>query len=425
MAAVLSAPVAASASRLGVMNFLNEIAEQHPQAISFASGRPTDRFFDIQNASVQLAAFIDHQARLQKLEPSLVFSRLSQYGRTNGIINDLIAQQVGNDEAIACHAGQVLVTAGCQEAMDLCATTLCRRPGDAILVKSPTYIGITGVADLNGIPLVPFSCEGSAGMAGALREAVQGARREGLRPRVLYLVPDFDNPTGVSLDRAAREAVIAYCADEGIVVLEDNPYRMFRFEGDAIPTMHSLDRHGCVIYLGTYSKTVCPALRIGFAILPRRLFGDAGRATALMGELSQAKSFGTVNTSQVAQAIVGGVLLQEKLSLRRSVARATAHYRANRDAMVQALGDVFGSGPVRWNVPAGGFFLTVALPFAFGQAEAQACAGQHGVLVMPLSFFAIDDAPNRGVRLAFSSVARERIPEGIARFAGFVNGRIG
>ena len=414
-----------TASRLDVMNFLNEIAGEHPQAVSFASGRPAEAFFGAQESLQRIPAFVRYlQERLGGSFDER-FNQLAQYGRTNGIIHELVAAQVLRDEGIAADAAHVVVTAGCQEAMDLCVTTLCRDPEDVLLVRSPTYIGITGVADLNGIGLVHFSCGPDDSIAGALTAAIRQARARGKRPRALYLVPDFDNPTGTVLSRAEREALIALCAAERIVVLEDNPYGMFRFEGEPQPRMASLDPHGCVVYLGTYAKTLCPALRVGFMVVPPTLFGDAAAAKSFIGAVSQAKSFITVNTSQIAQAVVGGVLLAEGLSLARRIAPAIDFYRSNRDAMVQALAAAFPADTgVTWNKPQGGFFLVVSLPFAFGRAEAEACTRDAGVIVMPLSFFALDERESHRVRLAFSNSDPARIREGVARFGRFVHGRL-
>jgi len=416
-------PTQAQASRLDVMNFLNEIAGRYPAAISFASGRPAEDFFDFETMLERVPVFVRHFADERGIGMGAAYKMLAQYGRTNGIINDLIARQIGFDEGIECAAERILVTGGCQEALDLLVTTLCQEPDDIVLARSPCYIGITGVAGLNRIEIAPFTCEDPATAAAALGQAVMQAEQRGKRPRVLYLVPEFDNPTGTVLPQAVREEIIALCAAKGIVILEDNPYGMFRFEGERVPTMFSLDRHGCVVYLGTYSKTICPALRIGFAAVPERLGGDAAASAALLDKLSQAKSFISVNTSQLTQAVVGALLLDEQCSLARRVAPAIEAYRRNRDVMVACLTQHFSgmAGQVSWNVPEGGFFLTVSLPFAFGKRQAEQCASEYGVLTMPLSFFALNDEQDCRVRLAFSNVPPERIATGIARFAQFVN----
>ena len=123
------------------------------------------------------------------------YAALGQYGRTNGIINELISAQVLADEGISCSPQQILVTVGCQEAMELCVRNLCRAHDDIVLVRSPTYIGITGVADLSGTELAAFSRDDDS-ILQSFMETVTSVERLGKRPRALYLIPDFDNPTG-------------------------------------------------------------------------------------------------------------------------------------------------------------------------------------------------------------------------------------
>lgn len=414
------------ASPLDVMNFLNEVAERYPNAISFASGRPAESLFALPEWITWVPEFVAYQAERRGADSARTFSLLAQYGRTNGIINELIARQLKSDHAIDCAAEQILVTAGCQEAMELLVKTLCEGPDDVVLVRDPCYIGITGAAVLNRVGLASFDCDSADGVPAALRAAVAAARLGGKRPRAFYVVPDFDNPTGSVLSRQAREDIVAFCADEGIVVLEDNPYGMFRYDGDDVPAMYALDRRGVVIYLGTYSKSLCPTLRIGFVAVPPTLLGIEGAGRALLDRLSQAKSFGTVNTSQVTQAIAGAVLLREGHSLRRVVAEGVALYRRQRDCMLAQLEHVFAGlqGRVTWNRPEGGFFLCVDLPFAFGQREVTRCAEEYGVLVMPLSFFSFGGRQDCRVRLAFSYASEARIKEGVSRFAACVRDRL-
>ncbi|WP_334186708.1 aminotransferase-like domain-containing protein [Noviherbaspirillum sp.] len=414
-------------SRLDVMNFLNEVAQNYPSAISFASGRPAEQFFDIEAWIGRIPLFVEHFARQHGLPNETARNLIGQYGRTNGIMCDLIARQLALDEGVSCHPRQIVVTTGCQEAMSLCITHLCRHPDDIILTRSPAYIGITGIADMNGIGIVPFASDDSKPLADALEEAIRNARSENKRPRAVYLVPDFDNPTGSVLSHLERQQIIEVCARHGVVILEDNPYGMFRYDGDVVPTMFALDTKGCVVYLGTYSKSICPGLRVGFAVVPEGEMSGGQSGAEMLDALSQAKSFATVNTSQIGQAIAGAILLSEAGSLRKLITPVIHHYRTNRDAMLHSLEDTFSGyeDDVTWNRPDGGFFLTVRLPFEFGRDEAEFCANEHGVLTMPLSFFALGDDGRDRVRLAFSNSDPERIREGIARFGAFVKMRSG
>lgn len=410
-------------SRLDVMRFLNEIADDYPSAISFASGRPADEFFDFDEWMHAVHRYRRHLATREGSDPVIVGRRLGQYGRTAGIINELIAEQLRRDEGILTTPDRILVTAGCQEALALCVQGLCSEPTDALLVRNPTYIGATGAASLARVDVIALDHRAGIDCASGLRDAIVRAERQGKRPRALYLVPQFDNPTGEVLSTRERRSILEICAANRIVVLEDNPYGMFRFEGERDPPMAALDVHGCVIYLATYSKTLCPAVRVGCAVLPETLFGDDAASRALATELAERKSFLTVNTSQFNQALVGGVLLAQEGSLARLVEPARARYRCNRDLMLASLEHAFASSCVTWNRPKGGFFLSLELPFPFDANDVRECAADYGVIVMPMSFFALDDSQQRRVRFSFSNLAPEQVERGIASFARYVAAR--
>jgi len=402
------------------MNFLNEIAGEYPSAISLAAGRPTDRFFDRLHPQALVDAFARYEAHAcPHGNPAKSRAGLFQYGRTAGIINDLVAAQLRADEGVPASADRLLITSGCQEALALCLPALCPDPADVLLVCNPTYIGATGVASMSRIEVHGLP---GADLCAEIEQAVERLGRRGKRARALYLIPEFDNPSGRVLDEPLRRALVASCARHRIVVLEDNPYGMFRYEGQPIPPMAALDDAGCVIYLSTYSKTLSPALRMGSANLPETLFGDRRASRDLFQNLVERKSFVTVNTGQIAQAFVGGILLQERMSLQRWVEPIAAWYRRNRDTMLDELQRVFAdaSATISWSRPAGGFFLSLDLPFRFDADAVAECANEHGVIVMPMSFFALDASQDRRIRLAFSAVEPAQIAAGIRALGSYV-----
>lgn len=412
----------ANTSRLAVMNFLNEVAGDFPDAISLASGRPAEAFFDLPRWLDSIPLY-QHQFALRRGLPYADAGRLlAQYGRTNGIINELIAEQLALDENVHGRSEHVVLSAGCQEALALCMLSLCEDKNDVVIARDPTYIGMTGVADLHGIEIVPLHSKDDGQLAAELQDVAETLRKQGKRARALYLIPEFDNPTGTVLSLEAREAVLGMCAEQRIAVLEDNPYGMFRYEGERLPTLYEIDRAGCVIYLFTYSKTLCPAVRVGGALVPDTLFGDADAARALVANLGERKSFLTVNTSQLNQALIGGMLLSQQGTLRELIAPQLEHYRRNRDLLLAALEKEFAGqqDAVRWNRPEGGFFLTMDLPFSFGQAEVLRCAREQHVIPMPLSFFSLSGTCQDSIRLAFSNVEPSLIGEGVARLGRFI-----
>ena len=429
---------------LDVMNFLNEVVLRYPQAISFAPGRPAEEHFDVEGSLAKVALWVDHHAAATGRPRGAVFADLGQYGKTNGIIKDLIARQLRADEGIAVDPAAIVVTSGAQEAMAILLMGLFdeeRADRDVLLASDPTYIGITGLARILGIPLHPVACGPQGLEPAAVAAAIRAVRAAGGRPRAVYDVPDFNNPLGTRMPLAARRALLELARREEVLLFEDNPYGMFAYDGPPSPTLKSLEAAlgcgGTVVYLGSFSKTLFPGLRMGYLLVDQEVEIDAGgaggRRVLLAEELSKIKSLTTVNTPQLLQALVGGILLEQGGTLGGLMAAKLPTYRARRDAMLAALDRHFGGDPrlaatVAWNRPEGGFFLTLTLPFDFGAAELDACARDYGAIVCPLPFFAVlpgEGGREREIRLSFSYVSEARIEEGIARLARFVRDRLG
>jgi (S)-3,5-dihydroxyphenylglycine transaminase len=409
---------------LEVMNFLNEVVLRYPQAVSFAPGRPAERHFDVEGSLRQVPHYVEHRRAETGWTPPAVWNDLGQYNKTNGIINGLIARQLELDEGIRTDPASIVVTVGCQEGMVILLLALFE-PGDVLLVSDPTYIGITGLATIMGLPMVPIPT-GENGLEPArVAAAIEEVRRSGRRPRAVYDIPDFNNPLGTRMPLEARRELLRVAREQGVLIFEDNPYGMFAYDGDPLPTLKALDEDGVVIYMGSFSKTLYPGLRVGYLVADQGVVSQDGRRTTLAAELSKVKSLTTVTSSPVVQAVVGAALLDNGGSLRRLVEGKLPFYRGNRDSMLAALErELGGLAGVRWNRPEGGFFLTLNLPFEFDEECLQSCARDHGVIVCPMSFFALAGGREREVRLSFSYVTPEQIEEGIRRFAAFVKGRL-
>lgn len=413
---------------LDVMNFLNEVVLRYPDAVSFAPGRPSERFFDVEGSLGRAALWVESRSRASGASERAIWNDLGQYNKTNGIINDLIARQLAADEGIAALPESILVTTGCQEGMAILLLGLIDPAGDALLVSDPAYIGVPGLARIMGMTLIPIPT-GERGLdPEAVARGIAAARRMGRRPRALYDVPDFNNPLGTRMPVEARRGLLALARENDMLIWEDNPYGMFSYDGPPLPTLKALDEHGVVIYMGSLSKTLFPGLRLGYLVADQQVLlpgGPGSRRVSLAAELSKIKSLTTVNTSTVVQAIAGGILLEAGGSLRPLVEEKLPFYRANRDRMLACLEAALGGADgVRWNRPEGGFFLTLTLPFEFTDECLTACARDYGVIVCPLRFFALTPGRERQVRLSFSYVDEERIAEGIDRFARFVRERI-
>jgi (S)-3,5-dihydroxyphenylglycine transaminase len=403
------------------MNFLNEVSSRYPEAVSFASGRPTEEFFDIALIHDYLTAYCDHLRSEKGCSEAELNRVIFQYGRTKGIIHDLIASQLARDESITVAPDAIVVTVGAQEAMFITLRALRRDERDVLLTVSPAYVGITGAARLVDLPIWPVRSGPDGVDTGDLAEQARRAREAGLRPRACYVMPDFANPSGVSLTVPLRRELLDVAAREGILLLEDNPYGLFH-DGPHLPTLKSLDTRQQVVYLGSFAKTGFPGARIGYAVADQRVTAGDGSTGLLADELAKVKSMVTVNTSPLAQAIVGGKLLRCDASLAAANQRERAGYLRNLQAIRAGLARRFPSGDVTWNCPTGGFFIVVTLPFAVSDELLEQSARKHGVLWTPMSHFYAHASPEGlpQVRLAYSQLTPDEIETGLDRFAAFV-----
>ncbi|HEV2637326.1 MAG TPA: PLP-dependent aminotransferase family protein [Actinocrinis sp.] len=411
---------------LDSMNFLNEIVARHPDAISFAPGRPYDALLDTSAITQALDAYTEYLAEERLFTKEQIARQLMQYGPTNGIIRDLIARAVALDEGIKAPPEAFVITAGCQEGMLLVLRALFADPGDVLLVASPCYVGITGAARLLDLAVEPV-LEGEHGLAPeAVAAAAQRIRAQGRRPRALYLVPDFSNPSGVNLPARARQALLDVAAEQDLLILEDNPYNFFySYEGDPRPTMKSLDREGRVVYLGSTAKSAFPGARIGYVLADQSVRRADGSTTLLADELSKIKSMTTVNTSPIAQAVIGGILVRNGGGLRAAAEPAAAFYRENLARLLASLAKHFRPEPggvagVGWNHPEGGFFVVVTVPFAADTAALERAAAEFKILWTPMSDFYLGDGGARQLRLSCSAVPADQVDEGVRRLAAFV-----
>jgi (S)-3,5-dihydroxyphenylglycine transaminase len=411
------------------MNFLNEVAARFPDAVSLAAGRPYDGFYVADDVERYLRVFRDHLARVG-LSGSAVDRTLLQYGRTNGVIGDLIARTLAVDEGIEVPASAVMVTAGCQEAMVIALRGLCAGPDDVVLAVEPCYVGFTGAARILGIDVLPVPESADGLDPGAVLRVAREVRESGRRARGLYVVPNFANPSGVEMSLAVRRRLLEVAAEAELVILEDDPYGLFGLDDAPRPTLKALDGASgdrSVIYLGSFAKSVFPGARVGFLVADQVVVAADGSRTLLAEELSTVKSMLTVNTSPIAQAVVGGVLVESEYSLRAANRAKTEFYRRNMRALMAALEREFGddaAARVSWNTPGGGFFAVLDVPFAVDEALLEVSARDYGVLWTPMSFFYGAGGGERAIRLSCSALEPPRIEEGVRRLGKLVRDQV-
>jgi (S)-3,5-dihydroxyphenylglycine transaminase len=411
------------------MNFLNEVGSRYPDAISFASGRPCEQFFDIGLVHQYIDAFCEYLTTELGYSTAQLNQALFQYGRTKGIISELVARYLQVDEDIAVDPDSIVVTVGFQEGMFAVIRALRADERDVLLAVSPSYVGLTGAARLADMPVWPVRGGPDGIDLDDLADQVGRARKAGLRARACYVMPDFSNPSGVSMTVSMRHRLLEFAERHGILLIEDNPYGTFH-SGPHLPTLKALDPSRQVIYLGSFAKVGFPGARVGFAVADQRVSEADGTVRMLADYLSMIKSMLTVNTSAVSQAVIAGKLLLNGFSLAKANDRETATYLANMRRLLAGLESRFGddAGPgtrVSWNEPTGGFFAVVTVPFPADDALLEYSARAHGVLWTPMSHFYAGDGGVCQARLACSQLSADEIEIGLDRFAALVADRLG
>jgi (S)-3,5-dihydroxyphenylglycine transaminase len=406
-------PVSAS------MNFLNEVASRFPAAISLAAGRPFDDFYAVEDVERYLAAYVGY-LRAQGMSEARVRQAVLQYGRTNGQLGALIARMLEIDQDIRVPDESIMVTSGCQEAMIIALRGLCAAPEDVVLASEPCYVGFTGAARVLGITVVPVPETPQGLHPETVARVAREVRASGRRPRALYVVSNFANPSGVSLSADMRRALIEVAGDQDLLILEDDPYGLFGLDERRSPPLKALDTEHRVIYLGSFAKSVFPGARVGFLVADQTVVSASGDRSLLADELSTVKSMITVNTSPIAQAVIGGVLVSCGYSLRAANREKIAFYRRNLRTLLAALDRHFSDPAITWNSPSGGFFAVLDVPVLADEKLLEVSARDYGVLWTPMSFFYLDGGGGHAIRLSCSALTADQIDEGVRRLASLI-----
>ena len=360
---------------------------ERPDVISFAGGLPAPELFPVDD--IRMAA-----------ERVLVESgaKAFQYGVTQGIapLREQIAQEMARRD-IPCTADDVLITTGSQQGLDLLGKIFIDA-GDAILTENPTYLAA----------IQSFQCFQARFQAvptdneGLIPEAV-GELANKQRFRFLYVIPNFQNPTGRLLSEERRYRLAERARELDLMILEDDPYGALSYDGETPPSIRSLAPERTV-YMGSFSKVLAPGLRLGYVIAP----------AALRAKLVQVKQATDLHTSTLAQMVVYDVVKDGFLDTHIPTIRKL--YREQCAAMLGALSHHMPSG-VTWNKPRGGMFLWAELPRGMDASAVLARAIEQNVAFVPGAPFFAADPVNESLRLAFVTVPPPRIEEGVARLA--------
>jgi (S)-3,5-dihydroxyphenylglycine transaminase len=408
---------------LGSIGFLNEVMSRYPDAISFAPGAPHTSFTDDLDTTRYTDAFLNHLVRDKGYSPVRARRLLFEYGPSRGLINHLVSDALRRDQGIAAAPAAVVITVGAQEAMLLALRALFRYgPQDVLAVANPCFVGITGAASFLDIPLVSIEETDDGINLAALEAACLAASSSGRRVRACYVAADFSNPGGGRMSLECRHKLLALADSRDFLILEDNAYGFTAADGKALPCLKALDAGRRVIHIGTFAKVCFPGARVGYVVADQSVGADGADERLLADELAALKSVVTVNTSPLSQAVIGGMLLKHG-SLSGLSGPKSEFYQRNLTLLLAAMDRHLADGlppGVRWNRPAGGFFVRVKLPVRADLDLLETSAAQYGVLWTPMSQFYLDGAGDFQLRLSCSYLDPEAIEEGMRRLAAFL-----
>ncbi len=334
-----------------------------------------------------------------------------QYGPTRGYrpLLEAISGIMTQREA-PTSLERLLITTGSQQGLDLVARVLLD-PGDVILVDLPTYTGAITAFNNVQAEMVGVPQEADGIDLAALDDTLVQLRTRGRRARVLYVVPNFQNPTGLLIGRAKRTALLEWAERRDVLLIEDDPYRDLYFEDSAtaadVRPIRADDTTGRVVYLSSFSKTLAPGFRVAWI--------DAAAPLAAKFEL--AKQAADLCTGELDQRIVYEACRRGVLDRQLPILRA--HYQHKRDVMVAALRRDLGND-LTWPDPRGGFFLWATLPDALDADAMVPRAVEHGVVYVAGDAFFVNGAGRHQIRLSFSAPTPERITEGVRRLASVI-----
>ncbi len=359
-----------------------------PGAISFAAGNPAPESFPSEKMAAIAADIFDTAA-----ETAL------QYGTTEGYapLRELVAARLKARFGVDTDHNMTVITSGGQQAIELTCKTLCDA-GDVVICENPSFIGALNAFRSLGARPVGVALEED----GISIEGLEAALKANPRAKLLYVIPTFQNPAGITMSLEKRKAVYALAQRYDVVILEDNPYGDLRFAGEDVPTIKSMDTDGRVVYCGTFSKILSAGMRVGFVC------GNE----ALIQKMVVAKQVEDVHTNQFFQMLCAQFM--QRYDLDAHIDGIRALYREKCGCMLAAL-DEHMPESVRYTRPEGGLFLWCTLPADISMPAFVAKAAEHRVFVVPGTTFNCDlTAPSQSFRLNYSTPSMAQIRDGVA-----------
>ena len=361
-----------------------------PGIISFGGGYPDPALFPMDELrSVYADLLAGRRAALQ-------------YCPSDGLpeLREHVAKRLGRD-GIAAGADDVLIIQGAQQGLDL-AGKLMLNPGDTVVTENPTFLGALIAFNPFEPEYAPVRLDEDGMDTDDLARVLAGSPRA----RLLYTVPDFQNPTGVTMSLPRRRRLIELANEHDLLVVEDTPYRELRYDGEHLPTLKSLDTEGRVLHLGSFSKILAPGMRLGWAVAG----GEIQEKLGLL-KLAADTQCSTLNMAAAS-------LYLDRFDIDAHIATMRPAYRHKRDLMLDTLRTGF-PGTVRFTVPAGGLFtwLTFPAPFDTETFMREVALPRAGVAYVPGRTFFPTTPEHNHARLNFSGVSDDRITDGLTRLA--------
>ena len=371
-----------------------------PGVISLATGLPDTTTFPSEDFAALMARIaVDSSAAAL------------QYGPTDGLedVRRCIVEVMAA-EGMSVETDDLMVTTGGQQVIDL----VCRAfldPGDVVVAEAPTYPGAVPCFNSYQADVVQVEMDDDGMRIDVLEATLANLKTAGRRPKFIYTIPSFQNPAGVTMSVERRRALVRIAAEQELVILEDNPYGLLRYEGDPLPTLYSMDGGRYVIYLGTFSKILSAGLRLGWAAAPR----------PILEKLNLGKQAADLCSSPMTQYFVAAFF--EHRDWKAYVNELRGIYRRRRDIMFEALAEYFPP-ETTWTRPQGGLFIWARLPDYIDTSDLLARALRERVAFVPGRAAYLDGRGGSEMRLNFSGVSDADIREGVRRIGKVVSEQV-
>ena len=370
-----------------------------PEIVSLAGGMP-----NLSALPMDVMASLVHDLIARNGAEAL------QYGNGQGLpkLREQICEVMAL-EGIQANADDIIVTTGSQQALDLISRIFID-PGDVVLVEAPSYVGALGTFKQYEAQVVHVELDNQGLVPEALRQAIKSVRVSGRKIKFLYLIPNYQNPSGVLLSADRRTEILEICRNESIFVVEDNPYGLLGFDLPSPNAMRAEDSEN-VIYLGSFSKTIAPGLRVGWTLVP----------PSLKEKIVIASESSILCPSNFTQMTISNYLADQPW--RDQIATFCGLYKVRRDAMLESLEAHFPTSAT-WTKPGGGFYVWVNLPPEIDTKAMMPKAIVAKVAYVPGTAFYADGFGTWAMRLSYCHPTPERIREGVKALGGVVKSEI-